>query len=385
MAYSMQFASAFIHGFVALESEVDASGLHSRSKRFVATVPVPDFEDQLGSSEHDILTASVSIDNEEASVTAFFPKNTSFYVPGDIVYVCAKFVASTTRNMVLDTTIHHTLNFNVSNPPDPMPCLIHICGHVESVYQVLPEYGDFRGYNVKTACWTKEYNRSVDFVVRVIIAPGVRFNKTSLPQINSLINVHGILFGRDKALGLIIILLKEFSFLHRSSTSDNGSVELGGPPETPRKKGWGRAPPTTPSKVAASPSTSAPSSNPPTIVDTFPSAPAPFAPPPAKVDTSPSASASSAPRTVAKRKRPPHSPMPIRSVSDFSSADAGDLDDVSSATSSLTDPDENYDDRSLEKSFRSDIGEEASSVCAPGGQTVPLTKRLRSTPFRKGT
>ncbi|KAF8541121.1 hypothetical protein BDD12DRAFT_908870, partial [Trichophaea hybrida] len=156
--------------------------------------------------------------------------------------------------MVLDTTIHHTLNFNVSNPPDPMPCLIHICGHVESVYQVLPEYGDFRGYNVKTACWTKEYNRLVDFVVRVIIAPGVRFNKTSLPQINSLINVHGILFGRDKASGLIIILLKEFSFLHRSSTSDNGSVELGGPPETPRKKGWSRAPPTTPSKVAASPS-----------------------------------------------------------------------------------------------------------------------------------
>ncbi|KAF8542675.1 hypothetical protein BDD12DRAFT_875958 [Trichophaea hybrida] len=369
MSYSMQFASAFIHGFVALESEVDASGLHSRSKRFVATVPVPDFENQLGSSEHDILTASVSIDNVEASVTAFFPKNTSFYVPGDIVYVCAKFVTSTTRNMVLDTTIHHTLNFNVSNPPDPMPCLIHICGHVESVYQVLPEYGDFRGYNVKTACWTKEYNRSVDFVVRVIIAPGVRFNKTSLPQINSLINVHGILFGRDKASGLIIILLKEFSVLHRSSTSDNGSVELGGPPETPRKKGWSRAPPTTPSKVAASPSTSAPSSNPSavvdtfpstsapssnpsTVVDTFPSAPALFAPPPAKVDTSPSASTSSAPRAVAKRKRPPHSPMPIRSVSDFSS---GDLDDVSSPTSSLTDPDENSDDRSPEKSFRSDI------------------------------
>ncbi|KAF8534704.1 hypothetical protein BDD12DRAFT_395491 [Trichophaea hybrida] len=194
MAYSMQFASAFIHGFVALESEVDASGLHSRSKRFVATVPVPDFEDQLGFRY------------------CFLSQNTSFYVPGDIVYVCAKFVASTTRNMVLDTTIHHTLNFNVSNPPDPMPCLIHICGHVESVYQVLPEYGDFRGYNIKTACWTKEYNRSVDFVVRVIIAPGVRFNKTSLPQINSLINVHGILFGRDKASGLIIILLKEFSF-----------------------------------------------------------------------------------------------------------------------------------------------------------------------------
>ncbi|KAF8531564.1 hypothetical protein BDD12DRAFT_914672 [Trichophaea hybrida] len=299
------------------------------------------------------------------------------------------------------TLLHHTLNFNVSNPPDPMPCLIHICGHVESVYQVLPEYGDFRGYNVKTACWTKEYNRSVDFVVRVIIAPGVRFNKTSLPQINSLINVHGILFGRDKASGLIIILLKEFSFLHRSSTSDSGSVELGGPPETPRKKGWSRAPPTSPSKVAASPSTSAPSSNPSTVVNTFPSASAPSSNPstvvvtfpaasapfatPAKVDTSPSASASSAPRAVAKRKRPPHSPMPIRSVSDFSSADAGDLDELSSPTPSLTDPAENFVDRSPEKSFRSDIGEEASSVRAPDGQNVPLAKRLRSTPFRKGT
>jgi hypothetical protein len=103
----MQFASAFIHGFIALESEVDALGLHSRSKRFVPTVPIPDFEDQLGLSEHDILTTSVSIDNVEASITAFFPKNTSFYVPSNIVYICVKFVTSTTRNMFLDTTMYH--------------------------------------------------------------------------------------------------------------------------------------------------------------------------------------------------------------------------------------------------------------------------------------
>ncbi|KAF8538650.1 hypothetical protein BDD12DRAFT_841527, partial [Trichophaea hybrida] len=114
MIYSIHFASAFIHGFVALISEVAASDLHSRSKRFVATVPIPEFEDQLGSSERDVLTASVSIDNVEASVTPFFPKNTNSYAAGDIVYVCTKFVSSTTRNMVLDTTIHHALNFNVS-------------------------------------------------------------------------------------------------------------------------------------------------------------------------------------------------------------------------------------------------------------------------------
>jgi hypothetical protein len=211
-----------------------------------------------------------------------------------------------------------------------MPCLIHICTNVESVYQVLPEYGDFCGYNVKTVCWTKEDNRSVDFVVGVIIAPGVHFNKTLLPQINSLINVQGILFGCDKASGLIIILLKEFSFWHGSSTSDSGSIELSGLPETPCKKGWGRAPPTTPLKVAASLSTSAPSLNPSAVVDTFLSTSAPSSNPSTVVVTFPSASASSALRAVAKRKRPLHSPMPIRSVSDFLSADARDLDDVSS-------------------------------------------------------
>ncbi|KAF8533011.1 hypothetical protein BDD12DRAFT_810521 [Trichophaea hybrida] len=255
-----------------------------RSKRYIATVPVPDFVPISGTPEYNKLESTVSIDNIEASVTAFFPSGTEYYSPGHIVYVCAKFVALTSRPLVLDVIMFlRSLNADVNNPPDAMPCPIHICGRVEAVYRDLPEYGPYRGYNVQTACWMKEFNHSVDFIVRVVVPPNQRFNKTALPQLNSLVNDHGYLFGRDKVSGMLIIMLKEFSFLPKSSsTSEEVSVGDGTPAGTPRKKGWGRAHPLTPTSKAGNPSADLPCSTP--------------------------------PAATGKRKRTPSSPTPIRTV-----------------------------------------------------------------------
>jgi hypothetical protein len=205
------------------------------------------------------------------------------------------------------TDVVRSLNVNVDNPPDPLPCPIHVCGKVDSIYTDLPEYGRYRGYNVKTACWVKEHNRLVDFVVRVIVAPNPRFDKTPLPQLNSFINVHGYLFGRDKALDMLIIMLKEFSFLPKSSsTSDGSSAEEAVQPETPRKKGWRRAPPATPSSnPAASPSASTSST---------PHAVAEHKTPQASLTPVPSTAISSTLRAVAERESTNPSPTPVPST-----------------------------------------------------------------------
>ncbi|KAF8532759.1 hypothetical protein BDD12DRAFT_810721 [Trichophaea hybrida] len=264
MSSSLQFASAYIYGYICLESEVMIATSQPRSKRYIATVRVPDFVPFSGTHEYNQLESTVSIDNLEASVTAFFPSGTEFDSPGHIVYECAKFVALTSRPLVLDVRMHQSLNADVNNPPDAMPCPIHICGRVESVCRDLAEYGAYRGHNVQTACWMKEFNRSVDYIVRVVVPLNKRFDKTPIPQLNSLVNVNGYLFGRDKVSGMLIIMLKEFWFLPKfSSTSDEVSVGDGTPASTRRKKGWGRAPPATPTTQSENSSADLPSSAPP--------------------------------------------------------------------------------------------------------------------------
>ncbi|KAF8535919.1 hypothetical protein BDD12DRAFT_808196 [Trichophaea hybrida] len=301
------------------------------SKHYMATVPVPDFVPLPGTPEYNKLESTVSIDNLEASVTAFFPSGMEFYSPGHIVYVCAIFVALMTRPWVLDVSMHQSLNADVDNPPDAMPCPIHICGRVESVYRDLPEYGPYRGYNVQTASWMKEFNRSVDFIVRVVVPPNKRFDKTPLPHLNSLVNLHGYLFGCDKVSGMLIIMLKEFSCLPKSSsTSEENSIGDGTPASTPRKKGWSRAPPATPKSTAGNPSVDLPCSTP---------------PPPA----------------TGKRKRTPSSPTPVRNLT----ISDGNASSTSSLTIPAASPDDSGDTNMLQEEP------------APGIDDIPVAKNLR--------
>jgi len=104
----MQFASAFLHGFVVLESEVIQPSTEGRAKRYTATVPVPEFDGFVGSIERELLDSAVSNDNLSASVSAFIPFNAKLYTPGEIVYVAAKFVALSNQPLIMDATIHQT-------------------------------------------------------------------------------------------------------------------------------------------------------------------------------------------------------------------------------------------------------------------------------------
>jgi len=116
MTLSMKFALAFIYGFVALESDIGQPGVQPRSKCYVASVPIPGFECVPGSSEFMLLSSSISNDNLEASVSIFFPSGMKVYSPGDIINVCAKFVALPNQKMFLDTTIHQMSVIGVSFP-----------------------------------------------------------------------------------------------------------------------------------------------------------------------------------------------------------------------------------------------------------------------------
>jgi hypothetical protein len=107
MAFSMQFASCFLHGFVALESQIQLSS-QGGTKRYVATVPVPEFDCFVGSIEYEILDSAVSNDNLEASVSLFIPLNMKPYVPGNIIYVSGKIVALPDQSLVMDANIHLT-------------------------------------------------------------------------------------------------------------------------------------------------------------------------------------------------------------------------------------------------------------------------------------
>jgi len=141
------------------------------------------------------------------------------------------------------------LGMNISNAPDAIRCSMYVCGQVETVYQTMPEYGEYHGFNVRTASWVKECSRLVDFRVRVLVPLGKRFENTPLPQANSITNVHGTLFGRDKATDTIIIMVKGFSILPGSSSNllSASSVETSATPKTPHKKGRCNLHPVTPS------------------------------------------------------------------------------------------------------------------------------------------
>jgi hypothetical protein len=105
---SFSFASAFVHGFVLLEDEtlIAGSDEFSKTKRYVAALPVLDFECLPGSPEHELLTSAISCDHLPASMSAFFPSNAHIPVAGEILYVAAKFVALANNPLVMDTTFH---------------------------------------------------------------------------------------------------------------------------------------------------------------------------------------------------------------------------------------------------------------------------------------
>lgn len=81
-----------------------------------------------------------------------------------------------------------------------------------------------------------ECGRNVDFGVQVFVPPGKRFDKTRLPQVNSLVTVYGSLFGRDRKTSSIVLAMKHFSFLPRSSSTSTETSEKVAAPETPGKK-----------------------------------------------------------------------------------------------------------------------------------------------------
>jgi hypothetical protein len=117
MSSTLQFASFFIYGSVAIESEV----IHDGSlNRFVATVPVPEFDCLPGSTERELLSAVIEDVNLEASITLFVPPGGRHYVPGDIVCVAAKTVALPPSN--IDIRCHYTSS--VSNSESESICLI---------------------------------------------------------------------------------------------------------------------------------------------------------------------------------------------------------------------------------------------------------------------
>jgi len=101
----MQFASAFLHAFVVIESDAVDS---SQGNRFLATVPVPEFDCIPGSIEHDTLSAAVSDANLETSITMFIPAGGRQYGPENVVNVAAKLVALPHQPLVVDATMHQT-------------------------------------------------------------------------------------------------------------------------------------------------------------------------------------------------------------------------------------------------------------------------------------
>ena len=127
---------------------------------------------------------------------------------------------------------------DLNNGPDDGICPMNVCGRVEVVYHDIPEYGRYCGFDITTASSVKEVGRTVNFCVRVLVLLGRRFEKTPIPQIDSLITVYGSFFGRDSKTETIIYPLQDFSFLPGSlSTSKSaGMTEQGAPPKTPWKK-----------------------------------------------------------------------------------------------------------------------------------------------------
>lgn len=91
---------------MVLESEVIQPSSQGRAKRYVATIPVPEFDGSAGSIEHQFLYSSVSNNNGAASVLLFIPSNMKLYVPDCIIYVSGKFVSPPGEPLLMDVSIH---------------------------------------------------------------------------------------------------------------------------------------------------------------------------------------------------------------------------------------------------------------------------------------
>jgi len=89
-------------------SEVIQPSTEGRAKRYTATVPVPEFDGFVGSIRRELLDSTVSNDNLYASVSTFIPYNAELYTPGEIMYIAAKFLASSNQPLIMDASIHQT-------------------------------------------------------------------------------------------------------------------------------------------------------------------------------------------------------------------------------------------------------------------------------------
>jgi len=74
--------------------------------RYVATIPVPEFDCSAGSIVHQLLDSSVSNNNVAATVSVFIASNMKFCVPSWIIYVSGKFVSPPGEPLVMDASIH---------------------------------------------------------------------------------------------------------------------------------------------------------------------------------------------------------------------------------------------------------------------------------------
>ncbi|KAF8544098.1 hypothetical protein BDD12DRAFT_801514 [Trichophaea hybrida] len=196
---------------------------------------------------------------------------------------------------------------------------------------------------------------------------------------------------------MLIIILKEFSFLPKSSSTSNGnSAEEAVQLEMPRRKGWQPAPPATPSSnTAASPYAS--TSSTPHAIAEHDIPPVSLTPVPSITTSSthravtkskstnlsttpgPSTAVSSAARAVAKCKNVPQSRVSGPSSATLSSVSASilDLDDEASSRSSLTEPNDDREDHSFEIFECSDTEREESFLPLVDNDNCSIGTRSR--------
>jgi len=133
-----------------------------------------------------------------------------------------------------------SVDCGLNNGLDDVLCPMNVCGLVEVVYADMPDYGQYRGFDIKTVSWVKELTWTIDLCVRVLVPLHRCLEKTPLPQMNSLSSVYGCLFGHDRMTETIILAMKGFPFLPKSLSTSKSveTTEQGAPPETLWMKIW---------------------------------------------------------------------------------------------------------------------------------------------------
>jgi len=156
-----------------------------------------------------------------------YPTKRCLWIPLSIICLLSSCLCYTLS--FLNSTLW--LNMDISNTPHKMPQLINVCRWVKFVYHDIPDHGPYLGCNMKKPCWVQELGQTVDLSIHIITPPSRCCDKTPPPQLKSLINIRSSIFSRLKATSMIIILIKGFSSLTRSSSaaslSDALSTELG--------------------------------------------------------------------------------------------------------------------------------------------------------------